>query len=112
MDLPAALTRRRSWTFHLTPWAPGCDGRTAAEPRRNRMMAAATPERAVRSLLSKLLVGPGEVRAAVDPVGDVEIIRVSDQAPLCLVWTGADAAEINTVLRWLAQTGAPERIAA
>lgn len=104
MTLPPELSDLRSWTFHLTPWAPGCVDRYPSDPARNRMMAA-TPERALRSVLTRLAVAPEAMRAQPDQHGDPELVRVVDDAPMCLVWHGADSAEINQVLRHLALSG-------
>lgn len=102
--LPDSLTEMRSYTFHLTPWAPGCNGRTVGSADRNRMMAA-EPVRAMRSLLKRLMIAPENVRAQVDSAGDPEIVRIVDDAPLCLIWHGLDVAEANVLISHLALTG-------
>lgn len=110
MELPADLQADRSWTFHLTPAAPGCAGVSAGDARRNRMDAL-TPEKAMRGLLSRLRIAPEQVRVQVDLNGDVEVLRVIDATPLAYVWHGATAAELNQVLRFLLLDGwRPRRI--
>lgn len=110
MELPADLQRDRSWTFHLTPAAPGCAGVSAGDARRNRMDAL-TPLKAMRALLSRLRIVPEQVRVQTAPNGDVEVIRVIDATPLAFVWHGATAAELNQVIRFLMLDGwRPRRI--
>lgn len=103
-DIPADLAEPRSFTFHLTPYAPGCNGLSVDHPSRSRMMAA-EPVRAMRSLLKRLAIAPENVRAQVDYLRDAEIVRIIDNAPLCFIWHGLDAAEANILLRHLALTG-------
>lgn len=103
-DLPPQLQSDRSFTFHLTPWAPGCDGRSVGSRERNRMMAA-TPVRAFERLLSRLRIAPRNVAVRTDHLGDPEICRIIDRAPLCLIWHGIDTAEANVVLKHMALSG-------
>lgn len=110
MELPPDLQRDRSWTFHLTPAAPGCAGVSPGDARRNRMDAL-TPLKAMRALLSRLRIAPEQVRVAAALNGDVEVLRVIDAMPLAFVWHGATAAELNQVIRFLVLDGwRPRRI--
>lgn len=110
MELPPDLQRDRSWTFHLTPAAPGCAGVSPGDARRNRMDAL-TPLKAMRALLSRLRITPEQVRVAAALNGDVEVLRVVDAMPLAFVWHGATAAELNQVIRFLMLDGwRPRRI--
>lgn len=110
MELPPDLQRDRSWTFHLTPAAPGCAGVSPGDARRNRMDAL-TPLKAMRALLSRLRIAPEQVRVDTALNGDVEVLRVIDAMPLAFVWHGATAAELNQVIRFLMLDGwRPRRI--
>lgn len=102
--VPDSLVEMRSFTFHLTPYAPGCNGLDVDAPARGRMMAA-EPVRAMRSLLKRLMIAPENVRAQTDYLGDAEVVRIIDNAPLCFIWHGLDAAEANILFRHLALTG-------
>lgn len=110
MELPADLQADRSWTFHLTPAAPGCVGWSVGDARRN-YMTALTPEKAMRALLSRLRIVPEQVRVQLAPDGETEVVRVIDRTPLALIWHGATAAELNQVIRFLMLDGwRPRRV--
>jgi hypothetical protein len=110
MTPPPELTASRFFIVHLTPFAPGCAGLDMSHPNCNRMFGR-PPLVAVRALLSRLRIAPEQVRAQTGPQGDPELIRVVDGWPLALIWAGANAAELNQLLRLLVGAGwRPKRV--
>ena len=112
--LTADASAARTIGLHLTPFAPLAEKWGIGDPRRWKTFCMVTPDRAVRSALTRLRRAPGDVRAEIyAPADDVALMAVVEgfgaepggRQPMAVFHDGLTLDETRAVLAQLTRAG-------